>query len=265
MHVSFATQAGDPGVENEDFVGASTTAAVVLDGVTPVDRADTGCRHGVAWYARTVGAHLLAAATASSLSLTDCLADAIAAGRRAHQDTCDLGHPDNPAATVAAVRVNGDESADYLVLADCTVVLDNGAAEHRVVTDSRPADVHRALIRAGGKRLPAREYRATYRNQPGGYWVAADDPAVAGEAFTGTVSGVRRVVATTDGASRLVDQFGRITWPAALDAISESGPGAWIARTRTYECELANTGSAPTKPHDDATVVLLTEVGRGTR
>ncbi|GAB3406039.1 protein phosphatase 2C domain-containing protein [Flindersiella endophytica] len=265
MQVSYATLAGDPGVENEDFVAASTTVAVVLDGVTPVDRADTGCRHGVAWYARTVGAQLLATATATSLSLSECLAGAIAAGRRAHQDTCDLDHPDSPAATVAAVRLNGDESADYLVLADCTVVLDSGAAEHRVVTDSRPADVHRSLVRSGGKRLPARQYRATYRNQPGGYWVAAGDPAAAAEALTGTVAGVRRIVATSDGASRLVDQFGRLAWPAALEAISESGPGEWIARTRTYECELANTGSAPTKPHDDATVVLLTEVGRGSR
>lgn len=264
MQVSFATQAGDPGIENEDFAGTSTTAAVVLDGVTPVDRADTGCRHGVAWYARTIGAHLLAAATSTSLSLSDCLAGAIDAGRRAHQDTCDLDHPDSPAATVAAVRLNGDESADYLVLADCTLVLDTGAEPH-VVTDTRPADVHRELIRAGGRRLPARQYRAAYRNQSGGYWVAAGDPAAAAEAFTGTVAGVRRVVATTDGASRLVDQFGRLTWPAALEAISEAGPGEWIARTRTYECELANSGSAPTKPHDDATVVLLTEVGRGSR
>jgi hypothetical protein len=264
MQVSFATQPGDPGIANEDFCGATGNTVVVLDGVTPVDRADTGCRHGVAWYARTVGAHLLAAATATSLSLSDCLADAIAAGRRAHQDTCDLDHPDSPAATVAAVRVNGDESTDYLVLADCTLVLDTGVAQ-RVVTDSRPADVHRELIRAGGERLPAREYRATYRNQPGGYWVAASDPAAVTEAFTGTLAGVRRVVATTDGASRLVDQFGRLTWPAALEAINESGPGEWIARTRTYECELANSGSGPTKPHDDATVVLLTEVGRQSR
>jgi Protein phosphatase 2C len=259
MQVSFATQAGDPGIENEDFVATSTNTVVVLDGVTPVDRTDTGCRHGVAWYARTVGAHLLAAATTSERSLTDCLAGAIATSRRLHEHTCDLEHFDSPAATVAAVRVAGD-TAEYLVLADCTLVLDTGARP-RVLTDNRPGDVHGALP----KRLPARDYRAAYRNRPGGYWVAADDPAAAAEAFTGTVGGVRRMVATTDGASRLVDRFGRLTWPAALDAIGTAGPAEWIARTRTYECELANSGSAPTKPHDDATVVLLTEVGRGSR
>lgn len=261
MQVSFATQAGNPGIENEDFVGTSINTAVVLDGVTPVDRADTGCRHGVAWYARTVGAHLLATATTSDRALPDCLADAIAASRRLHEHTCDLEHFDGPAATVAAVRVDGD-SAEYLVLADCTLVVDtsDGTAP-RVLTDSRPGDVHRALP----ERLPARSYRAAYRNRPGGYWVASQDPAVAGEAFTGTVAGVRRVLATTDGASRLVDLFDRFTWPAALDTIGTSGPAEWIARTRTYECELTKNGSAPTKPHDDATVVLLTEVGRGSR
>ena len=38
---------------------------MLLDGATTVPRhADTGCEHGVAWYARTLGTALLAAITA---------------------------------------------------------------------------------------------------------------------------------------------------------------------------------------------------------
>ena len=55
-----ATDPGTPGWPNEDFTAVAPGAAVLLDGATTVPRtADTGCVHGVAWYARTLGTALL--------------------------------------------------------------------------------------------------------------------------------------------------------------------------------------------------------------
>ena len=65
MRVTLATDPGTPGWPNEDFAAVASGAAVLLDGATTFPRgADTGCVHGVAWYARTLGTTLLAAITA---------------------------------------------------------------------------------------------------------------------------------------------------------------------------------------------------------
>lgn len=256
MRLEFATAPGDPGTPNEDAVFASPDLAIVLDGVTPLDRTDIGCVHGVAWYAHTLGAELVRLASDRGAALPDCLATAIERVAHAHIDQCDLDHPDGPAATVSVVRTHAD-TADYLALADSPIVFDRGA-EPYVVTDSRPGDLSRRL-RAQGIRPPAREFRTTYRNQPDGYWVAAQDPAAAKHALTGSVdlADVRRILLASDGASRLVDLFHVLDWTEALDAIETDGTAGWIERTRAYEREFAASSGRPlAKPHDDASVVL---------
>jgi hypothetical protein len=259
--VAYATVPGDPGIANEDFVAATPSAAVVLDGVTPMDRSDTGCRHGVAWYARTLGSDLFALATTTGSqprSLVDCLAEAIGRTRDAHSGSCDLAHPDSPAATVAVVRMDG-ERIDYLVLSDAAVVLDLGTRV-REVSDHRAGQVSQRL-RASGVRPTAPVVRAQ-RNQPAGYWVAAERPEAAYEALTGTVAAteVRRLMLASDGATRLVDTFGLYDWPGALDALQSEGPDAWLERTRVAERADA-ADPAPrvrrAKVHDDATVVFF--------
>jgi len=262
VDVSFATRAGDPAIGNEDFVAVGGHGAVVLDGVTPVTREDTGCRHGVAWFARAVGARLFAAAE-TGRPLTDCLAEALDGVRKAHETTCDLGHWDSPATTVAAVRWSG-EVGEYLVLADSPVVLDErrsgdpSGREPRVIVDDRPSEAGRRAAARAGRRPSAREFRTAFRTRPGGYWVAAEDPSVAYEALTGTFDPhiVRRVLVASDGGVRLVDIFGRYTWRQALDVLADEGPAAWLRRTRAHEAELAAAGRGPSKTHDDATVVL---------
>lgn len=260
MHMVSASEPGDPKVENEDFVATAAGVAVVLDGVTPLDRTDTGCQHGVAWYARTVGTYLLELARAKRDSLADCLATAILRTRDHHTSTCDLDHFDSPAATVAAVRVRGS-GLEYLVLADAAVVLDLGD-DVRWVTDHRAAEVGRRL-RASGARPSGRAVRA-HRNRAGGYWVAAEHPEAAYHAISGSVSmaDLRRAVVASDGATRLVDVFGVVDWRGALDVIEHEGPDAYLARTRAVE---KADGARPHdrrvhrgKVHDDATLVFLT-------
>jgi len=280
VEVSYATEPGDPAVPNEDFVAATPAVAVVLDGVTPMDRSDTGCVHGVAWYARTLGAHLFRLAGGEGpdgreVPLADCLAGAIGLTRDTHAGSCDLAHPDSPAATVGAVRLHGGR-LDYLVLSDAAVLLDTGTdagSDVRALTDHRAGEVGRRL-RAEGLRPTAPVVRS-HRNRPGGYWVAAERPEAAYEALVGTlpVAEVRRVAVATDGATRLVDTFHLVDWRGALDALEQDGPPAWIARTREVEraeaaraeaaADRAEPGAAPPPPprggkvHDDATVALL--------
>ncbi|MET9022336.1 hypothetical protein ABZV93_20375 [Actinopolymorpha sp. NPDC004070] len=270
VQVMYASEPGSPDLDNEDFLFAGPRLAVVLDGVTPMVRTDTGCRHGVAWYAQTLGGHFVRLAGRDdgpgdgqgAESLADCLAEAIVATRDLHAGTCDLAHPDSPAATVAAARLRGDglDVLDYLVLADSVVLLDLGDEDPVVLTDHRAGDVGRRL-RAQGETPSAPRVRS-HRNRPGGYWVAADRPEPAYEALTGTIdaTGLRRLSVATDGATRLVDTFGTSDWRGMLDALVADGPDAWVARTR--EAERADAAAEPArrrergKVHDDASVIL---------
>jgi hypothetical protein len=141
MQVTLATDPGTPGWPNEDFAAVAPGAAVLLDGCTTVPRTrDTGCRHGVAWYARTLGSALLGAITADPAPpLADALAAAIAAVRASHEATCDLANPATPAATVTAVRVTPG-GADLLALSDSVIAADYGPDRDPLVL----TDDHRA-------------------------------------------------------------------------------------------------------------------------
>lgn len=269
MRIDLATVPADSAVANEDFGAGTFDTVVVLDGVTPLDRSDTGCRHGVAWFARTLGADLRARASGTTAPLADCLAEAIAAVRDRHGSTCDPDHPDSPAATVTAVRIGGS-GLDYLVLADSPLVL-AGQQAPRVIIDDRPERTGRR-VRAEPTAGPrsrvelARAIRAR-RNRPDGYWVAAADPAAAGAALVGRaeLDGLDRVVLATDGATRLVEVLGRTDWAGALATLAAEGVRAWLERTRAAERADAEDRRAhgkplPTKVHDDATIAVLTDL-----
>jgi hypothetical protein len=55
MRLTLATEPAYPDRPNEDFIGATPDAVVLLDGAgTPADL-ESGCSHGVAWYSHTSG------------------------------------------------------------------------------------------------------------------------------------------------------------------------------------------------------------------
>ncbi len=232
MRVQLASEPGSADWPNEDFAAVTPGAAVLLDGATIRPGLESGCAHGVAWYARTLGTTLLAAMTADPRGpLPAALGQAIAQVRVQHEHTCDLTNPASPAATVTAVRQSRD-GFDYLALSDSTIVADwNDGREPLIITDRRP------LVQG---------------------YVASTDPAVSGQALTGSLpaTGLRGVALLSDGASRLADRFHLRTWPGVLRLIRDGGPAALIRQVRTAEVSDPDCTRWPRgKARDDATVL----------
>jgi Protein phosphatase 2C len=226
--IQMATDPGTAGWPNEDYACVGPGAAVLLDGCTTTPRGtDTGCVHGVAWYARTLGTDLLAAITAEPrIALASALATAIGQVRDRHAGTCDLSLRATPAATVTAVRAE-PEGISYLALSDSSVAADFGDGRApQVITDR-----HRS---------------------------AAADPAAAGAATTGIVplEGLRGVALLSDGATRIDDLYHQLGWPAMIDVIRENGPAALIRQVRAAEDYDPDRERWPRhKARDDATIV----------
>jgi hypothetical protein len=262
MRTLLATSAGHPDRPNEDFVAASPDVVVLVDGAG-IPGTESICRHGVAWYAHTLGAALLANLTRGvSTDPASALADSIDQVAAQHRHTCDIANPSSPQATVAVIREQGD-LVDYLVLADAFVALDPAASAPLVVTDLREVAVrNECTAPLQGLSVGTREYdrvrgevvealRAR-RNQPGGYWVAKDDPRAATEAVTGSASrrDLKGAALLSNGASRIVDPYRLVDWPCALALLRASGPDELLRRIRQAE----GTGSLPGfEEPDDAT------------
>jgi hypothetical protein len=249
VKVALASSPGHAGRADEDFVGAVPGAAVLLDGAG-IAGTEEICRHGTAWYAHTLGATLLGRLSADAATdLAGALADSVDEVASSHRHTCDLANPSSPQATVAVVRFAADR-VDHLVLADAYVVLDGAAGAPQVLTDSREVDVRRECTAPLAGLAPGSpEYEAALpavvaalrarRNQPGGYWIAKDDPRVAEQAVTGSVSRshLRGAALLSNGAARLVDPYGLEDWSGLLSALRGDGPDALLRRLRAAEAE----------------------------
>ncbi len=244
MRVSIASQSGRTDGRNEDWAGATSRVAIVLDGLS--ESPETGCVHGTPWFVSQLGTRLLTHAENLERSLTDALAEAITDVAALHSHTCDLAHPGSPCTTVAVLRENTDRY-DYLVLSDSTVVIDT-VGGLQVVTDKSVDTV--ALAEAAAANAVAfgqpehwQLYQALIaaqqqvRNTANGYWVAQTDPAAADHATTGSVDAqqFRGGLVMSDGATRPVTDFGEWTWPQLVEYAYTHGPQALITHTRTLE------------------------------
>ncbi|MEV6490361.1 hypothetical protein AB0M20_17300 [Actinoplanes sp. NPDC051633] len=255
MTIATATAHEERG--NEDFAGIVPGAAVLVDGAGIVGT-ESICRHGVAWYATRLGGELLGLLSLSpGPSLTALLGEAIRRVTGSHRDTCDVADRSSPSATVAVVRIAGDR-ADHLLLGDTVIVLD-GPGGPVTVDDRREPDLRRPYQARLDAAAPEDRERVlaevvdgfrAHRNQPGGFWVAKDDPLAADEAITGSrpASDLTRIVLLSNGASRFVDLLGLADWPGMLSELTTSGPDEIIRRVRAAE---AREGVTP----DDATVI----------
>ncbi|MFJ8663941.1 hypothetical protein [Streptomyces sp. NPDC093795] len=258
MRSDVASLPGTPERPNEDWVAAVLPASgsggtvVLLDGVTP-PVGDVGCVHTVPWFtARLGGALTELSASRPDMPLSGILARAIRRTADAHRDTCDLSHVRTPQATVVLARW-GATSVEHLVLSDSTLLLESPDGTVRAVLDDR-------LDRVPDEILRSRAATDRLRNQEGGFFTAAADPAVAERAVTGTTprAEVRSLAALTDGASRWVDLFAEGTWTECLGVLRKEGPVGLLHRVRALETAAERTGGVPRgKLHDDATAAYV--------
>ncbi|WP_433260409.1 hypothetical protein ACQPWR_17280 [Micromonospora vinacea] len=272
MHVSLATSAGRAERPNEDFVGAVPGSVVLLDGAG-IPGAESLCFHGVAWYTHRLGGVLLGhLSRGDGRDLTAILATAITEVAAEHGHTCAIADPSSPQATVAMVRAHRDR-LEWLLLADSFLVLDRADGGPLVVTDERETTARRecsapltGVVRGTPEydrvRASCVSALRALRNQPGGYWIAKDDPRAAREAVTGSrpLAGLNGVALLSNGASRIVSPYGRTDWPGVLALLRASGPDGVIARVRQVEAQ-TTTGMDAQIP-DDATVAHCTHVPR---
>ncbi|GAA3798486.1 protein phosphatase 2C domain-containing protein [Streptomyces phyllanthi] len=256
MRTELVSEPGDPARPNEDFAAVALPASgqggalVVLDGVTP-PRSAYGCRHSVAWFSSRLGGALLEiSVSARDLTSAEVLSQAISRTAASHAQTCDLSHPRTPQATVALARWS-DESVEYLVLSDATLLLTAPDGRVTTVLDDRLSRIPRSA-------LTSVEFTdTTLRNREGGFFTAAADPSVASRAVTGVLprSSVHALAALTDGATRWVEAFREGDWADCLTVVRKEGARALVQRVRALEAadtERAHLGRG--KRHDDATV-----------
>lgn len=259
-HLEAATEPGDPEVPNEDWYGwlPDHRALTVLDGVTTRGAVDitSGCAHGTPWYVQQLGNALLSHVAARPARLAGAVASAITQVTGLHSGTCDLSGIGAPSAALAVLRVTGD-LLEWLVLADITIALELDDGTIGTITDDRVSEsVAGVDPRSPDMGQQIRAAREAHRNRPGpgGYWVAAADPAAAEHAVTGTLplAEVRRVLVTTDGAARFTDLFER-RWREAFAL----GPLLTISAVRNLEWSDPHRTQWPRmKGSDDATAVL---------
>jgi hypothetical protein len=265
-----ATSGGHPGHPNEDFAGAVPGAAVLLDGAG-IPGTESICCHGVAWYTHRLGGTLLGRLSRDDgHDLTAILAAAIDEIAADHRGTCDITNPSSPQATVVVARSLGHR-LDYLVLADCFLVLGRAKGGPLVIADEREVTSRRICSAPlAGLASGTAEYervRDSYiealrarRNQPGGYWIAKDDPRAAEEAVTGSfpLRDLDSVALLSNGASRIVDPYALTTWSGVLELLGASGPSEIIRRVRLAEARAS--GDFPANIPDDATVAHCTRL-----
>lgn len=273
MRVLLASEPSAADRPNEDFAAVVPGAVVLLDGAGYHPASGIGCVHGIAWYARTLGGLLAAGACDDRVPLAEVLSRGIERVCQMHAGTCDLRHPATPGATVIIARQSGD-SLEYLVLCDSVLVLQPRAGEPRAITDTQLSETEARVRPAAGLRPGTPEYDAAWRaysreledarNHPGGYWLAAADPAAAGHALTGSqpLAGLSAVALLSDGASRLADRFHLATWAQVCHILCRDGPSGLIERVRTAESTDPRGERWPRgKIHDDATAVFWTIPG----
>ncbi|MFJ9696797.1 protein phosphatase 2C domain-containing protein [Kitasatospora sp. NPDC101183] len=267
MRVSIATAPGGTN-PNEDWVAATPTLAVVLDGLSTAGL-DTGCRHGVPWYVAQLGGHLVAALAEPGRPLADGLEQALDQVAALHPG-CDLANPGTPSATVSILRA-GTDRFDYLVLADSPIVFER-ADGYQVVTDLR-VDTVVPELRAETERFATGtpehtkavrrmvEAQRLTRNTVDGYWVAASSGEAAHYAITGAVplEGVQSVAVMSDGVSRLVTEYEEASWAVVFAMLRSAGTEGLIGAVRAVEATDPEGLRWPRyKAGDDASVAFYT-------
>lgn len=240
---------------------------VVVDGAGLPAHLRAGCRHSVAWFARSIAYTFHALLATRSSSMPEALAETISRVKDSHAATCDLAGG-SPSATVAAWRMAGDR-LEYLVLSDASIVLldrHNRATEivdHRlenVIARAAPLALERPAVTGAQVRAARRAAVESARNKPGGFWCVHTDTSAAIQATHGAVPvrDLAGVVACSDGGARAyellgthtLEEFTSLALRGELEALSDT--------IRTAENHQAGSlQGLGLKHYDDITIVAL--------
>jgi hypothetical protein len=262
-HLRITTAQLPPPPAGADRIAVTATAIAVLDGATAFEPASISASR----YAGRLSQALCGALAAPPHTpLTDVLAGAISL------TACSLGlsGPHGPSSTVAAARLSGDR-IDLLTLGDSIIVYDTPGGP-AILTDDRldqlglPErasyrrrlaagagydDTHQALLR----QLQQRQRQ--HRNQPGGYWIAAADPAAAHQARTTSIPAASTawIALATDGAADIIQHLAADDWPAIAHQ-DAAGLAGLLQRCHDWEQNTDPHGRLlpRAKRHDDKTI-----------
>ncbi|MGW0245751.1 protein phosphatase 2C domain-containing protein [Nocardia goodfellowii] len=266
VSIRFATAELAGANASDDRVFRTPYGVVVLDGAS--SHTDDHLMSG-GEYAERLGS-AVAARIGEPLPLTDVVRDSIATV--AHQlrlRSMDV----RPSSTIAIVRVAG-EMLDVFVLGDSVVVVKRKDGRQDVITDDRlsmvelpEAEKYRGRLAAGGgydrrhTALLAELQRAEreHRNQPGGFWIAAEVPEAADKAVLRSIdlNEVDWAAVATDGVADVLEAADE-SWDLAAE-LDSAGLADQLARLHRWEANVDPHGMLRprAKRHDDKAIAVL--------
>ncbi len=266
------TLAGDAAKANEDSSAHDLSAAVVLDGATPLGDGLMPGPSDAAWIshfgARRILAHLRdgdGPRKALRAALADTQKSFEALRRAAPQDVWQT-----PCASMM-LAVQAEEGLEFLWFGDCAALLKQGDGAVQIVgetLDKRAAEAGRAQKLAQEKGRPSTDraqfidaLRATRnRINSGSYWLFSPDVNAASHVSRRIIRcapGAMLLLAS-DGFLALASDYGAYSADTLMAAAQDKGLAALGEELRAIEAGDASGAKFPRfKTSDDATALLL--------
>ncbi len=271
--VQFLSLPGDPAKANEDAFGHGETAAVVMDGATPLGEGLMPGTSDAAWIAqfgaRRLMAHLQGGADARKAlraTLADTQKSFEALRRHEPEEMWQM-----PCASMMLV-VPSEKGIEFLWFGDCAALVKRGDAPVIVVGetfDKRAAEAQAAQALAKEKNLsPAaglsrQEFIGTLRRRrnrinSGDSWLFSPDVKAAAHVSRRVMKAASHLLLATDGFLALASDYGVYSADSLIAAALNKGLVALGQELRAIEADDAGGDKFPRfKKSDDATALLL--------
>jgi hypothetical protein len=266
---------GDPARPNEDFLVQGASAALVMDGATPLGDSLMPGPSDAAWIAQ-FGARRLMAHLEQGDGARKALRGALTDAQKSFEAL--RRHPpeemwQTPCASMM-LAAPGDGDVEFLWYGDCATLLKQGDAAVMVVGetfDKRAAEAMRARMVAKEKNLsPASGLSrpefigalraARNRINSGNYWLFSPDARAAAHVSRRVIKAAPGAVLllATDGFLALASDYGAYSADGLMDAALSKGLAALGEELRAIEAGDIGGDKFPRfKKSDDATALLL--------